>query len=513
VFKAGMLSEDMEKAKLIPITKPGKEDKADPSKYRPISLINVGGKVLEKLLINRIMHYLYTNDFLNHNQYGFTPTKSTTDAAMVVKEFAEEGLRQGLITILVSLDVKGAFDAAWWPSILKKLQDFKCPMNLYNLTKSYLSQRTAVMTTYTIKVAKEVSSASPQGSCCGPGLRNIQYNSLLNLAFKKQTKVIAFADDLLIAVKAESVREAENITNLELNKVTIWAQNKKLTFNEQKSKAMIISRMRRKEDKEISIYINNKMLEQVQTMKYLGSIIDSKLNFREHIIHISSKCNKLIHALTKSAKLSWGLSHAALHTIYKGKILPVLLYGEPVWTEALKKECNKTVYNRVQRIINIKIAKAFRTTSNEAVSTLTGLTPVVIKAEEAAKLYNIMRHRQAYEIDHEVQPKDWLHPADTVKVTEQLDEQDIQIYTDGSKSGHGVRAGIAIFIQNELAHQSRYTLHNRCSNNQAEQLEIDKALEIIGKLHINDNVPRSATVHTDSRITLQSLQNTITTTI
>jgi hypothetical protein len=85
----------------------------DPSKFRQISLINVGGKVLEKLLINGIMHHVYTNNLLNHNQFGFTPEKSASDAAMAVKEFVEEGLRQGLITILVSLDVRGAFDATW----------------------------------------------------------------------------------------------------------------------------------------------------------------------------------------------------------------------------------------------------------------------------------------------------------------------------------------------------------------------------------------------------------------
>jgi len=132
----------------------------------------------------------------------------------------------------------------------------------------------------------------------------------------------------------------------------------------------------------------------------------------------------------------------------------------------------------------------------------------VIKVEEAAKLYNIMSNRQAYAIDHEVQPKDWLHPADTVKVRENLDEQNKQIYTDGSKSGPGVGAGIAIFIQNDLGHQPKHTLLNRRSNNQAEKLAIFKALEIIGKQHINDNIPRSATVHADSRITLQFLQNT-----
>jgi len=85
--------------------------------------------------------------------------------------------------------------------------------------------------------------------------------------------------------------------------------------------------------------------------------------------------------------------------MYKGAILPLLLYGGPVWIGALEKECNKTVYNRVQRLINIKIAKAFRTTSNEALCTLTGLTPIVIKVEEAATLYNLMRKSQVHNID------------------------------------------------------------------------------------------------------------------
>jgi hypothetical protein len=107
-------------------------------------------------------------------------------------------------------------------------------------------------------------------------------------------------------VKAESIREAENITNIEMNKIQNWAKNNKINFNEQKSIAMVISRRRRKENKEIIIYMNNKPLEQAQKIKYLGIIIDSKLNFREHILYTASKCTKLIHALSKSAKHSWG---------------------------------------------------------------------------------------------------------------------------------------------------------------------------------------------------------------
>jgi hypothetical protein len=94
---------------------------SDASKYRPISLLNIGGKVLEKLLINRIMHFLYSNELLNQNQFCFTPQKSTRDAAMAVKDFRDEALTKGHIVALISLDVKGAFDAAWWPSILKAL--------------------------------------------------------------------------------------------------------------------------------------------------------------------------------------------------------------------------------------------------------------------------------------------------------------------------------------------------------------------------------------------------------
>jgi hypothetical protein len=140
------------------------------------------------------------------------------------------------------------------------------------------------MTTNTLQVEREVSKGCPQASCCGPGLWNIQYNPLLNLESRTQTKAVAFADDLLLAMKAESIREAKNITNIEMNKILTWAKNNKLTLNEEKSKAMVITRRKRKENKEISVYMNNNIIEQVQKMKYLGIIIDSKLNFSEHII-------------------------------------------------------------------------------------------------------------------------------------------------------------------------------------------------------------------------------------
>jgi len=127
VLKERVFPEEVEKVKIIPITKPGKENSRG-IKIQTNQLNKRGKKVLEKLLINRIMH-IYSNTLINPNQYGFTP-KNATDAALAIKEYIEEGMREGHIAILVSLDVKGAFDAAWWPSTLNTLKEFNCPNKL-----------------------------------------------------------------------------------------------------------------------------------------------------------------------------------------------------------------------------------------------------------------------------------------------------------------------------------------------------------------------------------------------
>ena len=93
---------------------------------------------------------------------------------------------------------------------------------------------------------------------------------------------MAFADDVLLAVKAETIREAENLANIEMGKITRWAQNNKIEFNENIASN---ANNKRKETKTLAVYLN-KRLEQVQRIRYLG-IIDSKINFREHILHIT----------------------------------------------------------------------------------------------------------------------------------------------------------------------------------------------------------------------------------
>ena len=106
-MKRGYFPNNWKIAQIIPIAKLGKQDSLDPSKYRPISLLNIGGKVLERL-INRIMNHVYKTDLLN-DQYVFTHQKSTTDAAIAAKQFIEPELERRRVVIMASLDVMGAF--------------------------------------------------------------------------------------------------------------------------------------------------------------------------------------------------------------------------------------------------------------------------------------------------------------------------------------------------------------------------------------------------------------------
>ena len=114
-----------------------------------------------------------------------------------------------------------------------------------------------------------------------------------------RTKVVAFADYLIMATRSDSVSAVENYSNAELSKITLWSKNNKIIFNETKSKVMLVSRRKWREQGNITVYLNNKQLEQVTRMKYLGIIIDHKFRFQEHINYAAERCANLFTTYQK----------------------------------------------------------------------------------------------------------------------------------------------------------------------------------------------------------------------
>jgi len=225
---------------------------------------------------------------------------------------------------------------------------------------------------------------------------------------------------------------------------------------------------------------------------------------------MAERCTKLIFSLSKLAKLNWGLDHKASKTIYVGGILPLLVYGAPVWINAMRKESYKIKLIRVQRLINIKMAKACRMVSHEALCILTGMTPIEIKIEEASQLYHAIRGNRNTndntQFERDTVVEKWQHPADAlIRVLQEEEEKNsIQVFMDGSRSERGVGSGVAIYRSGESITTILCRLNRKCTNNQAEQFTILTALEQIEKIQTKD---KRATIYTDSQTTLDKLQN------
>ncbi|KAJ4446217.1 hypothetical protein ANN_12911 [Periplaneta americana] len=150
------------------------------------------------------------------------------------------------------------------------------------------------------------------------------------------------------------------------------------------------------------------------------------------------------------------------------------------------------IFNYTFCYIGIMTAKAYRTVSNDALCVITGIIPINIQIEETAEYYRVVKrsrnqhdHENRNQIDHDMELKHWQHPADHVKVREGKEDNEyniIKIFTDGSKGELGVGAGVAIFKEGNLEEALKYRLNGKCSNNQAEQLAILKAIQHVQTL-------------------------------
>jgi len=111
----------------------------------------------------------------------------------------------------------------------------------------------------------------------------------------------------------------------------------------------------------------------------------------------------------------------------------------------------KTKLIRIQRLINIRIPKAYCTVSNEPLCVIAGLTPINIKIKDTVKHYECIKGYGNL-IDLEMEAKYWTHPANSVKITEGQEycKHTIDVYTGGSEGEHKVGSGIATFTDSNM---------------------------------------------------------------
>ena len=126
-------------------------------------MINTGGKVLEKLLIKRIMHHLHKTEFLNDDQYGFTPQKNKIDVAMEARKFKELQLKRGRVVIFGQLGRKSSLRLSLVAINTKRTARRKVPPKPLPPHTRLPKGRKAFITINSFSIEKSVTKGCPQG--------------------------------------------------------------------------------------------------------------------------------------------------------------------------------------------------------------------------------------------------------------------------------------------------------------------------------------------------------------
>ena len=332
-------------AQVIPLFKGG--DNKDPHCYRPISLLPTISKIFEKLLATRLIKFLTKHKVLSPDQFGFRAKFSTEYAIVDIYDKLIKNLDEGLSSCAIFLDLAKAFDSVSHAILLRKMHCYGIRGIALQLFKSYLSSRSQFvkLPCGTKSSLTSVEYGVPQGSILGPLLFLLFINDLpgaTNLYIK------LFADDTFLCAQNKDFSLLQNEVNVELEKVFIWLASNKLTLNIKKSKFMLITR--KQTIPKFCVKINNSPLESCDSYKYLGVIIDKKLNWELHVKHITPKIAKACGAL---ARLRNFVSIDILKEVYYALIHSYLRYGILIWGNASNSVLQplQTLLNKAVRIM------------------------------------------------------------------------------------------------------------------------------------------------------------------
>ena len=309
---------------VTPIPKSG--DPTSPTNYRPISLLSLVSKVLERIVHSRISAFIFSNNLLSTCQFGFRPRSSTQEALLSVTRNWFQLLSEHRQVACVFFDVKKAFDSVPHRKIIDSLSGIGIKGPLLNWLRDYLSgRRQRVVLDGTTSDPVNVSSGVPQGSILGPLLFNIVMNSISNLPLSTNARLILYADDVLLFKPIDSAADAESL-QLDVDKVIKWMSSQGLTPNHTKTQLLPITRSTN--PLHIMITINGHPIAPSSSVKYLGVTISSNLSWSEHI---ASTCKK--------AKRQLGFIHRRFcqsppqvrGKLYRATVLPKLEYCSAVW--------------------------------------------------------------------------------------------------------------------------------------------------------------------------------------
>ena len=320
-------------------------DRTDPNNYRPITVLPIVSKILEKAAHSQIYNYLQENKLLSSSQFGFRPKSSTEIALVNFTDSILENMDKGLITGVVSIDLTKAFDTVDHGILYTKLKVAGFADTSVDWIKSYLTHRTQITAIGNVySTAKPVHIGVPQGSVLGPLLFIIYVNDMPLCI--RHCNISLYADDTVIYHSCSDVSELEDKLNSDLTSLSRWLNVNLLTLNVTKCKSVVFgSQQKLAKVNQISLEINECQIDGEDSFKYLGVILHKNMTWLEHIDHLNTKVCQRLGVLRRVKHL---LPRDARIILYNSLILPLFDYADVVWGD----KNNVVLMNQIQVLQN-----------------------------------------------------------------------------------------------------------------------------------------------------------------
>ena len=304
--------------------------------------------MLEKVIKNILVSFLEKQKIFYDYQYGFREKRSVLHALLDVITPGYDAIEQNKFTALLLMDLRKAFDTVSHRILLHKVLHYGIRGHAYTLIESYLCDRQQFVSVNNVESSpKPISIGVPQGSILDPLLFLIYINDLPN-AISCQPRL--FADDTCLIAKNSALNELEIKCNSELRNLNQWCCANKLQINPEKSKAIIVSPKLNTPQPELNLLYNTANISLNDSCKYLGVILDNKLNFQLHIFSLEKRASRSVGILSK---LRFLFPSSTLLLLYHVLVHPNLLYGLPIWGGMFKTYLDKLqiLQNKAIRVI------------------------------------------------------------------------------------------------------------------------------------------------------------------
>lgn len=389
-LEEGCFPAEWKKGQVVAFLKSPLKDRMETASYRPITLLPVVAKVLEKVLVRRLQLVAPPCD----TQYGFTSGRSTVDALLKARELVSASTSKYVLGVFV--DFKGAFDHLSWGSILRKLQDIGC--GELALWRSYFDGRRSCMVGRQDVVWHEVVRGCPQGSICGPFMWNLLMSELLRKLRDAGVRHVAYADDLLLVVDANSRMALEAAAVSAVQHAVDWGAVVGVNVSYSKTEALLLKGSLNHE-RMPTMRMGDNVIRTQMAVKYLGLWVTHGFRFERHLREVASKMVMAIAPLRRVLKRDWGLKRKAIALWLNGLLKPTALYAAPVWYRTAQTDGGKRLVGHLQRLCLMAIVRACRTVSTEALQVLAGSTPWHLEALRLAVRYKLRNGLQMEQCD------------------------------------------------------------------------------------------------------------------